>query len=135
MAKYKILYKLMHANGALADECWDEPLTFEVGDGQLDPCLERCIKEAEIDKLQTFLLTADEAFGTVHDDAFQVMKRVDFPVDMDIEQHGVIEFETPAGEAYAGCVDKIQGDDITINFNHPLAGCDVSFQVKVLEKL
>ena len=30
--------------------------------------------------------------------------------------------------------DKIDGDDITINFNHPLAGSDVSFQVKILQK-
>lgn len=135
MAKYKILYKLMHANGTLADECWDEPLVFEVGDSQLDPCLEACVQTAKIDKLQTFLLTANEAFGAVDVAAFQVMKRADFPAEMPIEPDSIIEFKTPTGEAYAGCVDKIENENITINFNHPLAGCDVSFQVKVLEKL
>jgi len=44
MAKYKLLYKLTHANGALADETLDTPFEFEIGDGQLDPCLESCIE-------------------------------------------------------------------------------------------
>jgi len=56
MAKYKLLYKLTHANGALADETLDTPFEFEIGDGQLDPCLESCIEEAKVGKLQTFLL-------------------------------------------------------------------------------
>ncbi|MBE8190134.1 MAG: hypothetical protein HAW58_04630 [Candidatus Thioglobus sp.] len=133
--KYKILYKLLHANGALVDECWQQPLEFEIGDGQLDRCLEACVEAAEIDKLQTFLLSADEAFGSVEKSAFQVLKRADFPPDMPLKKYSVIEFKTPSGEAYAGSVEKIKGDNITVDFNHPLAGCDVSFQVQVLQKL
>lgn len=134
MAKYKILYKLAHANGALADESWDEPLVFEIGDGQLDPCLESCVEEAVVGELQTFLLTVNEAFGPMDDEAFQILQRGDFPEQIAIEQDAVVEFNTPTGDAYVGCIEKIEGDDITVNFNHPLAGCDVSFQVKIMEK-
>ncbi len=56
MAKYKLLYKLNHANGALVDESGDIPFEFEIGDGQLDPCLESCIEEAKVGKLQTFFI-------------------------------------------------------------------------------
>ena len=52
MAKYKIFYKLTHASGELVDASLDTPFEFEVGDGQLDPCLESCIKEAKVGKLQ-----------------------------------------------------------------------------------
>jgi len=134
MAKYKLLYKLTHANGALVDESLDSPLEFEIGDGQLDPCLESCIEEAKVGKLQTFLLSYDQAFGSVHDEAVQVMKRAEFPKDMIIELDAAVEFETPTGDSYVGCIDKIKGDEITVNFNHPLAGCDVSFQVEIIEK-
>jgi FKBP-type peptidyl-prolyl cis-trans isomerase 2 len=58
MAKYKIFYKLTHASGELVDASLDTPFEFEVGDEQLDPCLESCIKEAKVGKLQTFLLSA-----------------------------------------------------------------------------
>jgi FKBP-type peptidyl-prolyl cis-trans isomerase 2 len=134
MAKYKLLYKLTHANGALVDESLDSPLEFEIGDGQLDPCLESCIEEAKVGKLQTFLLSYDQAFGPVHDEAVQVMKRSEFPKDMIIELDAAVEFETPTGDSYVGCIDEIKDDEITVNFNHPLAGCDVSFQVEIIEK-
>lgn len=135
MARYRLFYKLTHANGTLVDESGDIPFEFEIGDGQLDPCLESCVKEAEVGKLRTFLLSSDEAFGEAYDEAVQVMNRSEFPKDMDIKVDAGIEFQTPTDESYVGCIDKIDGDDITVNFNHPLAGSDVSFQVEVLEAL
>jgi FKBP-type peptidyl-prolyl cis-trans isomerase 2 len=133
MAKYKIYYKLSHANGVLVDEAWDDPLIFEIDDGQLDPCLERCVLEAKLNELQTFLLSADDGFGDSFDEAFQIMQRADFPTDIKLELDAVVEFKTPTGDSYVGCIDSINGDDIRVNFNHPLAGADVAFQVKVLE--
>jgi FKBP-type peptidyl-prolyl cis-trans isomerase 2 len=131
---YKIHYKLSHANGALVDECWQESLDFTIGDGQLDACLEQCVLEAKTGVLQTFLLPSEQAFGAIHETAFQILKRSDFPEKMLIEKDAVIEFKDPTGESYAGCIDNIDNDKITVNFNHPLAGCDISFQVKILEK-
>ena len=133
MAKYKLFYKLTHANGVLVDESGNTPFEFEIGDGQLDPCLESCVEEAVVGKLQTFLMTYGEAFGPTYDEAIQVMGRSDFPDNIKIELNAVVEFETPTGDSYIGCIDKIEGDDITVNFNHPLAGVDVSFQVEILE--
>ena len=133
MASYKIYYKLSHANGTLVDEAWDEPLLFEIGDGQLDPCLERCVLNAKLDELQTFLLSSSEAFGDSFDEAFQVMQRSDFPADIKLELDAAVEFTTPTGNAYVGCVDSIDGEAIRVNFNHPLAGADVSFQVQILD--
>lgn len=132
MANYSIHYKLSHANGALVDEAWDQPLVFEVGDGQLDPCLEKCVLDAKLGELQTFLLGASEAFGECYDEAFQFMSRDEFPKDFNFELDAAVEFETPAGDAYVGCIDQIEDNQIRVNFNHPLAGADVSFQVKVL---
>lgn len=135
MAKYKLHYKLTHSSGDLVDESGDTPLEFEIGDGQLDPCLESCIKASEVGQLHTFLLSADEAFGAVYDEAIQIMPRAEFSEKLAIQVNNVIEFKTPTGDSFVGCIDKIDGDDITVNFNHPLAGCDVSFQVEILEKL
>lgn len=134
MAKYKLFYKLTHANGAIADQTQDTPFEFEIGDGQLDACLEACVEEAKVGELQTFLLTSDQAFGPIHSEAIQIMPRCDFPDDLTLEVDTAVEFKTPIGDSYVGCIEKIEGDDITVNFNHPLAGCDVSFQVEILEK-
>ena len=134
MAKYKLRYKLTHANGTLVDESGETAFEFELGDGQLDTCLESCVQEASVGKLQTFLLTADEAFGAVDVEAIQTMDRCDFPSNMTLEVATAVEFKAPTNDAYVGCIDNIKKDKITVNFNHPLAGCDVAFQVEILEK-
>lgn len=133
MANYTIHFKLSHANGALVDEAWDEPLVFEMGDGQLDPCLEKCVLDSELGELRTFLLGASEAFGDSYDEAFQLMPRDDFPPDFKFEIDAAVEFQTPTGDAYVGCIDQIEDEQVRVNFNHPLAGADVSFQVKILD--
>lgn len=124
----------MHANGELVDASLETPFEFELGDGRLDPCLESCVKDAKVGKLQTFLLNANEAFGQAYDEAIQVMNRDEFPEELDIEINNGVEFKTPTNEAYVGRIEKIDGDKVIVDFNHPLAGCDVSFQVEVLEK-
>lgn len=134
MSKYKILYKLVHSNGLVIDESGTEPLEFETGDGVLDRCLEVCVDEAMIGEPQTFLLTADMAFGETYDDAIQVMSRADFPDDMKMAIDDAVEFKTPIGESYVGCIRELNGDNITVDFNHPLAGENVSFEVEILEK-
>ncbi len=135
MSKYKLFYKLTHANGELVDESLSTPFEFEVGDGQLSPCLESCVKEAKVGQLQTFLLSANEAFGQSYDEAIQVMNSDEFPKELDIKLNNGIEFKTPTGDSYVGRIDKIKGDKVTVDFNHPLAGCDICFQVKILEKI
>lgn len=132
MADYKIHYQLNHANGALVDESGDTPLEFSIGDGQLDPCLESCVAEMDAGEERTFLLSADQAFGPSYAEAIQVMSRGEFPSDLAIELDNVVEFATPAGDAYIGTIAQIEGDDITVDFNHPLAGADIVFQVSLL---
>lgn len=124
----------MHANGELVDASLETPFEFELGDGQLDPCLESCVKDAKVGKLQTFLLNASEAFGQVDEEAIQVMNRNEFTEGLDIKINNGVKFKTPTNEAYIGRIDKIDGENVTVDFNHPLAGCNVSFQIEVLEK-
>lgn len=134
MAKYKILYKLIHSNGILIDESGTTPLEFQNGDGVLDRCLEVCVDEAKVGRTQTFLLTADMAFGEVYDEAIQIMSRDDFPEDMKMELDDAVEFKTPIGESYVGCIRELNNNDVTVDFNHPLAGENVSFEVEILER-
>jgi FKBP-type peptidyl-prolyl cis-trans isomerase 2 len=132
MPSYSIKYKLLHSNGSLVDESGDSIFEFKIGDGQLDRCLEVCVEQAKVGQLQTFLLSSDESFGPIKDEAIQVMNRSEFLPDMLIQENVAVEFKTPTGDSYVGCIEKIDGDSITVNFNHPLAGCDVSFQVQVI---
>ncbi len=133
MANYTIHYRLSHANGAVVDQSNESPLQFEIGDGQLDPCLEACVKTAVVGKLQTFLLTADSAFGATDEAAIQILPRAQFPANLRLEVDAAVEFHAPNQAAYVGCIRHIDGDQITVDFNHPLAGCDIAFRLKIIK--
>lgn len=131
MAKYHILYELNHSDGTLIDTCLDNALQLKIGDGQLDPCLERCIKEAKIGRNETFLLTADEAFGGYDDSQIQTMDFADFNEDISINQS--VLFDLPSGQEIVGHIQSIKDNQVVVDFNHLLAGQNIIFKVKVLE--
>lgn len=132
MTVYKILFELRHSDGTLIDKCSNQPFEFELGDGQLDLCLEKCVLAAKLGRDETFLLTADQAFGAYDPQAVQKMDKSNFDVDTKFVINQVIEFRLPNGKKTAGYIRAIDDNHLSVDFNHLLAGQDVIFKVKVL---
>ena len=61
------------------------------------------------------------------------MPRSEFPADMPLEPGLIVGFTTPSGEEVPGAIQEIKGDDVVVDFNHPLAGHEVIFDVEILE--
>lgn len=115
----------------------EKPATLSLGTGQLAPAMEaRLIGLAEGTR-QTFELAAGEAFGERNP---ELLQRVKLSLlhelgDIDAEYHvgDVVQFPTPDGQgAYAGVVREVGPDWLLFDFNHPLAGQSVRFEVQVL---
>jgi len=86
---------------------------------------------------QSFTLGAGEAFGERNPELLQRVKRslLDELGDPDEQYHvgDVVQFPTPDGQgAYAGVVREIDGDALLFDFNHPLAGRPVTFEVQLI---
>ncbi len=81
---------------------------------------------------QTLTLTPEQAFGPHDESLVQRMPLSDFPADLRPAVGQIIAFTVPNGEEIAGAVLAIEGDEVEVDFNHPLAGKDVTFRVKVL---
>jgi FKBP-type peptidyl-prolyl cis-trans isomerase 2 len=130
--KYKLIYRLRTQSDEIVDETGDDnPLIFEYGDGQLDQCLESCIREAKIGVNQTFLLSPDMAFGQPNDEAIKEMEISSFPKDLQLKKDLAVEFQTPTGDSFVGVIRDIGDFKVSVDFNHPLAGCNLTFEVKV----
>jgi FKBP-type peptidyl-prolyl cis-trans isomerase SlpA len=111
----------------------EEPLTVVIGDGTLRGGLELALYGLKAGDTQTLTLDPDQAFGW-HDDALiHQMPRSDFPADMALEEGQVIGFTTPSGEEAAGSVMQLGEEQVTVDFNHPLAGKQVTFEVQILK--
>ena len=131
-------YRLAGPDGAdVINTFHDKPATLSLGTGQLAPAMEaRLIGLAEGTR-QTFELAPGEAFGERNPELLQRVKLSLLHELGDPDaQYGVgdvVQFPTPDGQgAYAGVVREVGEGWLLFDFNHPLAGQPVRFEVQVL---
>jgi len=127
-------YTLTNSNGMLLDTTKDrEPILYLHGVGALIKGLEEALEGKEIgDKFQTNVV-AKEAYGEFHDEMVYVVPKANFQGESEEDQlrEGMqVQVDTNNGVTVA-LVTKIDGDDVTLDLNHPLAGMDLSFAVEV----
>jgi len=131
-------YRLAGAQGDDLINTFDgKPATLSIGKGQLAPAIEaRLIGLAEGDHVR-FELEPGEAFGLRNP---QLLQRVKLAVlhelggpEAQYKVGDVVHFPTPGGAgAYAGRVRELGDDWLLFDFNHPLAGQALSFEVKLI---
>ena len=131
-------YRLAGPDGAAVVNTFDDrPATLSLGNGELAPAVEaRLIGLAEGDE-RSFELAAGEAFGPRNP---QMLQRVKLALlhelgdpDAQYAVGDVVQFPTPDGQsAYAGVVRETGTDWLLFDFNHPLAGQPVRFDVHVI---
>ncbi len=109
-----------------------EPLEFTMGDGTLHEHLESHLLGLRAGDRERFLLGPEEAFGFRDPDNVHAMPRAEFPAEMNLEPGMVIEFDTPSGEAIPGTLTEVGEASVAIDFNHPLAGRNLVFEVEIV---
>jgi len=131
-------YRLAGPDGAdIINTFAEKPATLSLGTGELAPAMEARLIGLEEGTRTTFELAAGEAFGDRNPDLVQRVKRglLDELGDPDETYHvgDVVQFPTPDGAgAYAGVVREVGDESLLFDFNHPLAGQPVIFEVHVI---
>ncbi len=122
-------------DGTVADTSREEgePLRFTMGDGSLIEGLELVLYGLKAGDTQTLRIGPADAFGFRDPDNVHQISRADFPSDIELEEGLIIAFATPSGEEVPGAVLEVGDDSVTVDFNHPLAGHEVEFDVEILE--
>lgn len=131
-------YRLAGPDGAdIINTFSDKAATLSLGTGELSPAMEARLIGLPEGTRATFELAAGEAFGARNPELLQRVKRamLDELGDPDEQYHpgDVVQFPTPDGQgAYAGVVREVGSDWVLFDFNHPLAGQPVTFEVHLI---
>lgn len=131
-------YRLSGPDGAdLINTFADKPATLSLGTGELAPAMEARLLGLPEGTHTSFELDAGEAFGMRNPELLQRVKRSLLDQLGDPDEHysvgDVVQFPTPDGQGgYAGVVREIAGDVLVFDFNHPLAGRPVTFEVQLI---
>jgi len=113
----------------------NKPAKFVMGDGSLTPGFEDCLLGLRVGQSETFTLPPESAFGVPNPDNIHHLELSKFSSDVPAEIGTIISFTQPNGEEIPGIIREIVADSVTVDFNHPLAGQTVTFEVDVLEIL
>ncbi|MCM2308202.1 MAG: FKBP-type peptidyl-prolyl cis-trans isomerase [Sulfuritalea sp.] len=108
------------------------PATLQLGSGELAPPLEHCLIGIPVGERHVFLLEPDQAFGPHNPQLTQRMARSALPPNASPELHGLIEFAAPNGDKFTGIVRELDDAAVLVDFNHPLAGKPVRFEVEII---
>jgi len=128
-----IEYTLKLADGSTADtNVGGEPLVYTHGEQQILPALESELEGMKVEETREVELTPEQGYGPVHEEGIQTV-----PLDIipeDARQPGAkLVGQGPQGEPIHAQVKEIKEDTAVVDLNHPLAGEDLHFEVKVLE--
>ena len=109
-----------------------EPLEFVHGAGNIIPGLEREMTGMAVGESKEVVVAAEDAYGEQDDSAFMDVPRGQFPKKIPIEVGTEIQVQNQNGQPMYSRIEKIEGDNVRLNFNHPLAGKELHFAVKVV---
>ncbi|MBF8223557.1 MULTISPECIES: FKBP-type peptidyl-prolyl cis-trans isomerase [Halomonadaceae] len=125
-------FTLKLEDGAVVDSTKEKaPATFQLGDGNLPPGFEAPLKGLTDGDTGSFEIAPEHAFGQHNPQNIQRLKREDFG-DEALEVGTVMSFADPSGGELPGVISAIDGDQIDVDFNHPLAGRTLTFEVEVI---
>lgn len=121
------------SDGSIADSTHNmgKPAKLVMGDGSLSDNFEQHLLGLSAGEKRTVALAAQDAFGAPNPDNIHYMDRSKF-TDSEIEVGTIMAFSGAGGMEIPGIITAINGDSVTVDFNHPLAGQDLVFEVEIL---
>jgi len=130
-----IEYELTEAGGSevLDSNKGGEPLEFIIGKGQLIPGLEKALVGMNAGDTADILVKAEEAYGLRDEEAVQELPREQFE-GIELEKGMSLYGQGENGETIQVNVVDFDDKTVKVDFNHPLAGKDLMFNVKVISE-
>jgi FKBP-type peptidyl-prolyl cis-trans isomerase SlyD len=125
-------YTLHVDNEEIDSSKGQDPLQFLVGHGNIISGLEREMMGMKVGESKDVVIQPADAYGEFDEEAFVDVPRTAFPQDIPVEEGAELTVRDDAGQSRYARIDTINGDNVTLNFNHPLAGDELHFNVKVV---
>lgn len=109
------------------------PATVQLGNDQLAAPLENCLVGLPAGKRHVFRLDPEQAFGHHNPQLVERISRNALPPDIELRENSLIEFGAPdGGPGIAGLLRELTDTTALFDFNHPLAGKPVCFEVEII---
>ncbi len=128
-----LFFALRLADGEVVDSNFEQqPATFVVGDGNLLPAFERALFGMQGGERNSYVIPPENAFGQRNPNNLQKIERRLFSTDLNLEVGLVVNFADAQNTELPGVIAEVDEQWVTVDFNHPLAGQAIEFDVHIL---
>lgn len=149
-SKITLHFSLELKNGDVVESTFGKtPATFTMADGSLLPGFEKQLLGLSVGDKRSFLIPPTEGFGEINPQNIQFFKRSAFAKDFELSEGAVVFFADASGKEVPGVIKNevikslsddidgnlegnLEGNKIEVDFNHPLAGRDITFTVEII---
>lgn len=109
-----------------------ETISFEVGAGQMIEGFDNAIDGMTIGETKEIKLQPEQAYGEVNPEAFQVVPTNMFTEGFEPKPGEMVQGSTAQGETFTARVHTLEEDTVTLDFNHPMAGKSLNFEIELV---
>lgn len=109
------------------------PATFKVGDGNLLPGFEKALFGLSVGDKKVITIKPEQGFGMPNPNNVQWLSKRDFDDALELQPGLMLSFADANHSELPGVIKSIDGDNVEVDFNHPLAGQDLLFTVHIID--
>lgn len=130
--RIKLEYKGKLENGITFDESRaGQPLEFTVGEGKIIPGIERAVEGMDVGEQKSVTVRPEEAYGQRDEELVRKLERGALPAGFSPEVGMIVTLDLQNGDTVAATIVDVTDRDVVLDLNHPLAGQNLSFDIKV----
>jgi FKBP-type peptidyl-prolyl cis-trans isomerase SlpA len=127
-------FALQLDNGDIVDSNFErDPAVFKVGDGNLLPGFEKALFGMMEGEHKTLMVKPEDGFGQRNPNNIQEIARSQFSPDLELSEGLMLSFADAQKTELPGVVQRFDDEVVVIDFNHPLAGRSILFEVSILK--
>ena len=110
----------------------EQPFEVIVGDGNIPKSIEEILIGMKVGETKTVELESNEAFGQKRDDLIMDLPKEGFESKAELEVDSKVLMKSPEGKTFTGTILEVNDENLSVDFNHPLAGKNLLFAVTVV---
>jgi len=130
----KVHYTGKLEDGTVFDSSKDrDPFEFKIGARAVIPGFEKGIVGMAVGETKSVTIPPDEAYGQKRDELISNVEKSHFPQDITPTVGQQLQMQQPDGRPLNMMVTEIDGDNVTLDANHPLAGKTLTFEIELVE--
>ena len=130
--KIKIDYTLTVDGKMIDTSNGKQPLEYTQGAGMIIPGLEKALEGLKVGNEKDVVVSAHDGYGFVDPTAFKEVPVSFFPADVHPQAGMVVQLQDQQGQLIPATIAEVKADSVRLDFNHPLAGKELHFNVKVV---